>query len=239
MPTTMRKIDKRIGSDVKLARALVARAATLTLPYEARCKSRLAAHLDDGEAVALLMPRGTVLAEGDVLVADDGALVRVVAARESLMRVTASSAAELMRAAYHLGNRHTPVELGDGYLQLEVDTVLRDMLQGIGMRVEVVDAPFHPEAGAYGGGHKHGHDETFAEDYALAQKVYAEHDHGHAKEHDHGHEHESGHRHDHEHSHGHKHEHEHEKAHKHGHESAHKHDENCQHNHPHSHDATD
>ena len=146
MTTAMRKIDKRIGSDVKLARALVARAVTLTLPYEARCKSRLAAHLDDGEAVALLMPRGTVLAEGDVLVADDGALIRVVAAPESLMRVTASSAAELMRAAYHLGNRHTPVELGDGYLQLEVDTVLRDMLQGIGMRVEVVDAPFHPEA---------------------------------------------------------------------------------------------
>ncbi len=229
MPTTMRKIDKRIGSDIKLARALVARAATLTLPYEARCKSRLAAHLDDGEAVALLMPRGTVLAEGDVLVAEDGALIRVVAAPESLMRVTASSAAELMRAAYHLGNRHTPVELGDGYLQLEVDTVLRDMLQGIGMRVEVVDAPFHPEAGAYGGGHKHGHDETFAEDYALAQKVYAEHDHGHAKGHDHGHGHE----------HGHQHEHEHAKAHKHGHESEHKHDENCQHNHPHSHDATD
>ena len=229
MPTTMRKIDKRIGSDVKLARALVARAATLTLPYEARCKSRLAAHLDDGEAVALLMPRGTVLAEGDVLVADDGALVRVVAARESLMRVTASSAAQLMRAAYHLGNRHTPVELGDGYLQLEVDTVLRDMLLGIGMRVEVVDAPFHPEAGAYGGGHKHGHDETFAEDYALAQKVYAEHDHGPAKGHghEHGHEHEHGHRHDHE------------RAHKHGPESEHKHDENCQHNHPHSHDATD
>ncbi|WP_158904602.1 urease accessory protein UreE [Burkholderia sp. L27(2015)] len=225
----MRKIDKRIGSDIKLARALVARAATLTLPYEARCKSRLAAHLDDGEAVALLMPRGTVLAEGDVLVAEDGALIRVVAAPESLMRVTASSAAELMRAAYHLGNRHTPVELGDGYLQLEVDTVLRDMLQGIGMRVEVVDAPFHPEAGAYGGGHKHGHDETFAEDYALAQKVYAEHDHGHAKGHDHGHGHE----------HGHQHEHEHAKAHKHGHESEHKHDENCQHNHPHSHDATD
>ena len=205
----------------------MARAATLTLPYEARCKSRLAAHLDDGEAVALLMPRGTVLAEGDVLVADDGALVRVVAARESLMRVTASSAAQLMRAAYHLGNRHTPVELGDGYLQLEVDTVLRDMLLGIGMRVEVVDAPFHPEAGAYGGGHKHGHDETFAEDYALAQKVYAEHDHGQAKGHDH------------EHGHGHDHQHEHERAHKHGPESEHKHDENCQHNHPHSHDATD
>jgi urease accessory protein len=239
MTTTMRKIDKRIGGDVKLARALVARAATLTLPYEARCKSRLAARLDDGEAVALLMPRGTVLAEGDILVADDGALIRVVAAPESLMRVTASSAAELMRAAYHLGNRHTPVELGDGYLQLEMDTVLRDMLQGIGMRVEVVDAPFHPEAGAYGGGHKHGHDETFAEDYALAQKVYAEHDRepakGHGHEHGHRQDHEHGHDHTHDHQHEHKHEHEHAKAHKHGPESEHKHDGNC----PHSHDATD
>src|SRR5690242_7402591 len=68
----MRTIDKRIAPHVKLAASLVSRAPTLTLAYEARCKSRLSATLDNGEAVALVLPRGTVLADGDVLVADDG-----------------------------------------------------------------------------------------------------------------------------------------------------------------------
>lgn len=226
----MRKIEKRLDRKVKIARPLVARAAILTLPYDARCKSRLAAQLDDGEDVALLMPRGTVLAEGDILVADDGGLVRVVAANETLMRVTAVNAAQLMRAAYHLGNRHTPVELGDGYLQLEIDTVLQQMLQGIGMEVTHIEAPFQPEPGAYGGGHRHGHDETFSEDYALAQKVYSEHDHGHS--HDHSHEHG--------HDHGHDHAHHHENAHSHAHQEnasgKHVHDAHC--GHDHSHDAT-
>jgi urease accessory protein len=184
----MRQIDKRIDTHIKLAAALVRRAPTLTLPYESRCKSRLSATLDSGEDVALVLPRGTVLADGDVLVADDGGLVRVVAARESVLRVSAPSALALTRAAYHLGNRHTPVEIGDGYLKLEADPVLEQMLRRLGVDVERIDAPFQPEAGAYGGGHRHGHDATFDDDYALAQKVYEEH-HGHG--HDHGHSHDS------------------------------------------------
>jgi len=207
----MRKIDKRLGAEVKLARSLLARAGTLTLPYLDRCKSRLATQLDSGEAVALLMPRGTVLADGDVLVADDGGLVCVIAASESVLRVTAASPMQLMRAAYHLGNRHTPVQIGPDYLQLEADPVLRQMLEGIGARVEACEAPFHPEAGAYGGGHRHGHDESFAEDYALAQRVYAEHESphgGHAHAHPHGPQ--QAHRHDH----------------------SHQHDASCQHMHP-------
>jgi len=206
--STIRKIEKRLDHKVKLARPLLAKAAILTLAFDDRCKSRLATSLDNGESVALLMPRRTILAEGDVLVAEDGGLVRVVAAAESVMRVTARTTAELIRAAYHLGNRHTPVELGDGYLQLEYDPVLRDMLLGLGVAVSVLDAPFHPEAGAYGGGHRHGHDATFAEDYALAQKVFADHGDGNGHEHNHGH----GHGHDsgpasaHQHDHGHGHE---------------------------------
>ncbi|MGF7187529.1 urease accessory protein [Robbsia andropogonis] len=213
----MRKIERRLDRSVRLARPLVARAGVLTLPYEARCKSRQAATLDNGEEVGLVLPRGTVLSEGDVLVADDGGFIRVVAAAETLMRVTATSEARLIRAAYHLGNRHTPVEFGDGYLQLETDSVLRAMLQGIGMTVTAVDAPFQPEPGAYGGGHKHGHDATFAEDYALAQSVYAEHDHAR----DHGHPHDHGHAHDHRHV----------PDHQHGHD-------NSQHGHDHVHDAS-
>jgi len=204
----MRTIDKRIAPNVKLAASLVARAATLTLTYDARRKSRLAATLDSGEDVALVLPRGTVLADGDVLVADDGALVRVVAAPETVLLVRAPDPLTFTRAAYHLGNRHTPVEIGDGYLKLEADPVLADMLRRLGAQVETVDAPFQPEAGAYGGGHRHGHDATFAEDYALAQQVFDEH-HGHSHSHSHSHDHDHDHDHDHQHSpgcgHGHEH----------------------------------
>jgi urease accessory protein len=184
----MRTIDKRIAANVKLAASLVMRAPTLTLAYEARCKSRLAATLDNGEAVALVLPRGSVLAQGDVLVADDGGLVRVVAENEPVLVVRAQDALTLTRAAYHLGNRHTPVEVGVDYLKLEADPVLEAMLTRLGARVESAWQPFQPETGAYGGGHRHGHDATFDEDYAIAQQVFGEH-HGHEHEHEHEHEH--------------------------------------------------
>lgn len=208
----MRTIDKRIAPPVKLAASLIARAPTLTLAYDARCKSRFAATLDTGEEVALVMPRGTVLADGDVLVADDGALVRVAAAAETVLVARSRDALMLTRAAYHLGNRHTPVEIGVDYLKLEADPVLETMLTRLGVSVERATLTFHPEAGAYGGGHRHGHDASFAEDYALAQQVFAQrhgdepsHSHGHT--HDHGHGHGHGHSHDHDHGHGHDHAH--------------------------------
>ncbi|SDI06448.1 urease accessory protein [Paraburkholderia steynii] len=216
----MRTIDKLLGAHIKLAPVLIKRAPTLTLAFDARCKSRLAATLDSGEEVALLLPRGTVLRDGDVLVADDGGLVRVVAAPESVLYVRAKDVLTLTRAAYHLGNRHTPVEVGSDYLKLEYDPVLADMLKRLGALVDQVEMPFQPETGAYGGGHRHGHDETFAEDYALAQQVYGEH-HGHAHSHDHGHEH-------HDHAHGHAH------SHDHAHDHDHDHSE-CGHDHGHGH----
>ncbi|MFM0017736.1 urease accessory protein UreE [Paraburkholderia azotifigens] len=216
----MRTIDKLLGAHIKLAPVLVKRAPTLTLAFDARCKSRLAATLDSGEEVALLLPRGTVLRDGDVLVADDGGLVRVVAAPESVLYVRAKDVLTLTRAAYHLGNRHTPVEVGTDYLKLEYDPVLADMLKRLGALVDQVEMPFQPETGAYGGGHRHGHDETFAEDYALAQQVYGEH-HGHAHSHDPGHEH-------HDHTHGHAH------SHDHAHDHDHDHSE-CGHDHGHGH----
>src|ERR1700754_432821 len=180
----MRTIDKRLDPHLKIARVLVARAPGLTLPFDSRCKSRLAATIDTGEEVAVVLPRGTVLRDGDVLVADDGALVRVAAAPEAVLLVRAPDVLTLTRAAYHLGNRHTPVEVGADYLKLEYDAVLADMLKRLGASVEQTSLPFQPETGAYGGGHRHGHDETFAEDYAVAQKVFDEH-HGHAHSHDH------------------------------------------------------
>ncbi len=107
-----------------------------------------------------------------------------------------------MRAAYHLGNRHTPVQVVADALQLEADPVLEDMLVRLGVTVTHVQAPFEPEAGAYGGGHRHGHDATFEEDYAAAQALYREH-HGHS--HDRGCDHSHSHSHDHDHDHGHVH----------------------------------
>jgi len=136
---------------------------TLTLPFELRQKSRLRARLDDGEEVALLLPRGRVLRGGDVLRATDGRAVLVRAAAERVSTATASDAVALARAAYHLGNRHMPLQVGAGFLRYQADHVLDDMVRGLGLVVTSEDAPFEPEAGAYGeheyahGGHGHGH----------------------------------------------------------------------------------
>ncbi|MEK6387159.1 MAG: urease accessory protein UreE [Paraburkholderia tropica] len=222
----MRTIDKRLNA--KLAPVLVKRAPTLTLAYDERCKSRLAARLDTGEDVGVVLPRGTVLRDGDMLVADDGGLVRVIAAAQSVLRVRAHNRLTLTRAAYHLGNRHTPVEVGVDELKLEADPVLEDMLKRLGAQVERAELPFQPESGAYGGGHRHGHDATFAEDYALAQRVYDEH-HGHSHDHGHAHDHAHGHDHSHDHKHPHDHGDDHECGHDHGHCDGHAHDHSHEH----------
>lgn len=153
---------------------------TVALTLTQRQHSRQRLTLTDGEAVGLAIERGTVLREGDLLDTADGRYIRVIAAHEDLLRVTADSPRNLTRAAYHLGNRHVQLQVGDGFLQLGYDAVLADMLAQVGgVASQRIQAPFEPETGAYGGGHHHGHDETFAEDYALAQAAYQAHDHGH------------------------------------------------------------
>ncbi|WP_197330535.1 urease accessory protein UreE [Ralstonia syzygii] len=200
----MLSIDKHLPAPHGLAAVLVRRAPKLVLPFLARSRSRLRATLDDGREVAVVLPRGTVMRGDDVLVAEDGTLVEVQAAPEQVLRVTSDSRLALMRAAYHLGNRHTPVQVAADALQLEADPVLEDMLVRLGVTVTHVEAPFEPEAGAYGGGHRHGHDATFEEDYAAAQALYQEH-HGHSHDHDHNHDHNHGHGHDHDQGQGHVH----------------------------------
>ena len=169
-----------------LAPAMQQRAATLTLAYDDRCRSRLAVTLDDGREAALFLPRGSILRDGTMLVATDGTLIKVLAKAQPVLQVRSPEPLILLRAAYHLGNRHTPVQVRADALLLEHDPVLRDMLLLLGAEVSELDAPFDPEAGAYGGGHKHGHDATFAEDYALAQQAYS---HRHCDDHDHDHGH--------------------------------------------------
>jgi len=132
-------------------------AVTVTLTYDERCKSRQRLELDDGSQAALMLERGTVLADGDLLAGDDGVIVQVKAAPETLSAVRAEDPLALARAAYHLGNRHVPLQIAPGELRYQHDHVLDDMVVALGLRVEVVKAPFQPEGGAYGRGHSHEH----------------------------------------------------------------------------------
>lgn len=142
------------------ARAPGARAWSeeLVLGFERRQKSRLRTRLESGEEIGLFLPRGEVLRDGDLLQGEDGRVVRVRAASEELAEAQADDALHLARLAYHLGNRHVPVQLGAGWVRLASDPVLEHMLESLGARVRRLRAPFEPEAGAYGGhGHGHGH----------------------------------------------------------------------------------
>jgi urease accessory protein len=164
----------------------------LVLPFDLRQKSRLRTTLSDGTEAALFLPRGTVLRDGDILQAEDGTLVRVESSPEKVLIVTAATPSELIKAAYHLGNRHAPAELSESYLKIESDPVLKEMLLQLGVAVKEEFATFQPERGAYGGAHKHGHDETFAEDHALANQLFHEHhgrDHRNHDNHPHAHSH--------------------------------------------------
>jgi urease accessory protein len=129
--------------------------AELSLPFELRQKSRLRTRLTSGEEAGVFLEHGTILRGGDCLRANDGRIVLVVAADEELMEAKCATPHELVRAAYHLGNRHVPVQIGDGWLRFQADEVLAQMLRGLKASVSEVSAPFEPEAGAYAGGHHH------------------------------------------------------------------------------------
>ena len=131
----------------------------LVLPFDLRIRSRLRTRLASGEEAVLKTERGAILRGGECLKGEDGRVVRIVAAPEKVMHVNCPDQFELTRAAYHLGNRHVPVQIGDGFLRIAADHVLGDMLLGLGAKVQELDAPFEPESGAYGGGHGH-HDEA-------------------------------------------------------------------------------
>lgn len=137
------------------ARATAPPAADLVLPFDLRQKSRLLTRLASGEEVGLMLDRGSVLRGGDLLCADDGRIVRVVAASEALMEARCADPESLARCAFHLGNRHTPVEVRAGALRFAADDVLAGMLRGLGAQVEAIAAPFEPEAGAYAAPHHH------------------------------------------------------------------------------------
>ena len=194
----MLQVSKLIAQGKGLAPALVRRAATVTLDWDVRQKSRFDAESSDGRRVGVFLPRGTVVRGGDVLITQDGSLLRVIAAAQPVLRITACTdhhhghthdpAFDLMRAAYHLGNRHVPIELRPDHLKIEPDHVLAEMLRSMHLHVAEVKEPFEPEGGAYAAGHGgHGHAHPPA--------------HGHSAHGDHGHDHDHGHGHDHPHAH--------------------------------------
>ena len=126
----------------------------LVLPFQLRTKSRLRTALADGEEVGIVLDRGSVLREGDLLLAADGRIVKVIAAPELVSTVTSNDPLALVRAAYHLGNRHVALQVEAQRLRYQHDHVLDEMVRGLGLSVTVEEAPFEPEAGAYGG-HSH------------------------------------------------------------------------------------
>jgi urease accessory protein len=172
----MLHVSKLIPQGAGLAAALLKRASTVELDWDIRQKSRFEATDSAGRQLGIFLPRGTVARGGDVLVAHDGSLIKVWAAPQAVLKITHcpqhGTPFDLIRAAYHLGNRHVPIELKADHLKIEPDHVLADMLRAMHLIVSEVTEAFEPENGAYAtGGHSGGHH------------------HGHEHDHDHSHEH--------------------------------------------------
>jgi urease accessory protein len=159
----------------------------LTLTFEQRRISRLRAALDDGREVALLLLRGTNLRHGDHLRGEGDVVVVVRAAAEHLSVASTDDGHLLMRAAYHLGNRHVPLQIGAGFVAYAHDHVLDEMVRGLGLTVAAREAPFEPEAGAFT--HDHVSDHVHGAGPRHGHAHGHEHEHGHAHEHAHEHEH--------------------------------------------------
>jgi len=169
----MLTVNKLISQGHGLAPVLLKRAASVVLDWDTRQKSRFDTEDSQGRRLGVFLPRGAVVRGGDVLVAEDGSLIKVIATPQPVMVVRAcaehGSPFDLTRAAYHLGNRHVALELQPDRLQIEPDHVLAGMLRQMHLIVTEELAPFEPEGGAYAA-QEHGH----------------HHDHAH---HDHGHDH--------------------------------------------------
>lgn len=195
----MLKVSKIMPQGAGLAPVLHKRAATVELDWDIRQKSRFEATDSLGRQLGIFLPRGTLVRGGDVLVAEDGSMVKVIAAPQTVLRITAcpthGSPFDLTRAAYHLGNRHVPIELKPDHLKIEPDHVLADMLRSMHLIVNEVSESFEPEGGAYGaGGHGHAHEDGQAHAHSHAPAA-APAPHVHGPDCTHGHDHGPAHQH--------------------------------------------
>ena len=211
---------------------------TVTLDHEDRHRRRIALTGEKGTEVLLDLEKATVLHDGDALKLEDGSLVLVKAAPETLLRITAHNPKRLMKVAWHIGNRHTPAEIGEDEIFILADHVLEEMVRGLGAEVAKVERPFQPERGAYDQGghghHDHGHHDHGGHGHA-SHHDHGTHDHGHAQAHAESHAHgsqsqASSHSHSHSHAHAHAGE-----AHVHGPGCGHDHDHHDDHGHDHHH----
>jgi urease accessory protein len=186
---TMRHASKLIPQGRGLAAALVRRAASVELDWDSRQKSRFQINDSQQRSVGVFLARGQVVRGGDVLVVDDGSLIRVVAAAQPVLVVRVGvngHALDLLRAAYHLGNRHVALEVQADHLKLEADPVLADMLRQMQLDVTEANAAFEPESGAYSAAAGASHDPAHAvprHGHDHAEHVHGpDCDHGHARE---------------------------------------------------------
>lgn len=133
---------------------------TVVLDYDDRHRRRMAMQGVNGLAFLLDLPQAVALTHGDGIRLADGRVVAVKAAAERLLEVTCDDALHFARVAWHLGNRHLPTVIEAHRLLIREDHVIAEMLRGLGADVRAVEAPFHPEGGAYGEGRVHGHDHS-------------------------------------------------------------------------------
>jgi urease accessory protein len=197
---TMLTISKLLPQGQGLAPVLRKRATQVELDWDVRQKSRFEATDSAGRRLGVFLPRGTVVRGGDVLVGEDGSFVAVVAAPQPVLVVRHcaehGSPFDLLRAAYHLGNRHVSLALQPDRLLLEPDHVLAAMLRQMHLLVSEESLPFEPEQGAYAAqaahahgehehAHQHEHAHEHAHDHAHCGHAHGDHDHDHG--HDHGH----------------------------------------------------
>jgi urease accessory protein len=189
----MLTVNKLIAQGRGLAPVLLKRAATVVLDWDTRQKSRFDTEDTQGRTLGVFLPRGAVVRGGDVLVAEDGSLIKVIATPQPVMVVRAcpehGSPFDLLRAAYHLGNRHVQLELQRDQLQIEPDHVLAGMLRNMHLIVTEESSPFEPEGGAYSGhGDAHAHEHAHHDhdhDHAAAPAHPPAHVHGPGCDHDH------------------------------------------------------
>ena len=188
----MLQISKIISQGAGLAPVLIKRASTVELDWDTRQKSRFDATDSLGRSLGVFLPRGTLVRGGDVLIGEDGSVVKVIAAPQAVLRITPCSTHgspfDLTRAAYHLGNRHVPIELQTDHLKIEPDHVLADLLRAMHLIVTETVQAFEPEGGAYSPHHAgvHAHGAATPAAAPVANDTPAAHVHGPDCNHAHG-----------------------------------------------------
>ena len=179
---------------------------SVSLDHEGRHRRRIVLKGEKGLEFLLDLDKATVLNVGDAVKFEDGSLVLIKAAPQTLLEVRAENPLRLLKTAWHIGNRHTPCEITAEALYLEDDHVLAEMIRGLGCSTSIVSRPFQPERGAYDDhGHSHGH-HGHSHDHHDHKH---DHDHSHSHAHDHDHVHDENCNHDHDDGHGHSHSHKH------------------------------